>query len=248
VAFWIGVWALLALRVGNGFLLPDPKQTAQALWDMMKEPAFWGNTGISLLRILRGILWGVSLGTAIGILLHLSRVLEALLSPLLTVMKATPIASVIILLLLWTDRDSLPVIITVLIVLPTVTANVRTGLSSVSVELREVASVYGFSVPKRLGRLYVPSVMPYFLAACRSSLGMAWKAGIAAEVLCTPRHAIGTELYYAKTYMNTEQMFAWTVVVILLSLFVEKLLVWLLAKLGERIGCGEKEGKHVTIG
>ena len=183
VAFWIGVWALLALRVGNDFLLPDPGRTLEALWQLMQEKEFWISAAVSLLRILRGILWGASLGILLGVMMHASGTLRALFSPLLAVIKSTPIASVIILLLLWMKRDDLPVLITVLIVLPTVSANISQGLGSTDRDLKAVAKLYGFSLTKKLTKLYLPTVMPYFFAACRSALGMAWKAGIAAEVL-----------------------------------------------------------------
>ena len=87
----------------------------------------------------------------------------------------------------------------------------------------------------RIFRLYIPSLAPYFLAACKSSLGMAWKAGIAAEVLAVPKNAIGTELYYAKTYLETPTMFAWTLVIILLSIIFEKLFVWFIEWLGVKL-------------
>ena len=72
--------------------------------------------------------------------------------------------------------------------------------------------------------MYLPHCLPYFSAGALTSLGLAWKAGIAAEVLCTPNHSIGKQVYDAKVYMETAEVFAWTLVVILLSLALEKLL------------------------
>jgi NitT/TauT family transport system permease protein len=95
--------------------------------------------------------------------------------------------------------------------------------------------VYGFSKWKKLTSLYIPTVAPYFLAACKSTLGLAWKAGISAEILCTPKRAIGTELYLAKTYLETADLFAWTLVIILLSIAIEKLFVFGISKLGSRL-------------
>ena len=242
VAFWIGVWALLASKVNDVFLLPSPSQTLKALLVLTGEKNFWLSAGVSLLRILRGILWGTAVGIALAILTASFRPLMTLASPLLAIIKATPIASVIILLLLWMKRDDLPVLVTALIVLPTVWANVNTGIKSVDRELWEVSRVYRFPPHQKLFRLYVPTVLPYFLAACRSSLGMAWKAGIAAEVLCTPKVSIGKELLDAKIYMQNEQMFAWTLVVILLSLLVEKGLMELLRRLTKRVLRSKKGG------
>ena len=143
------------------------------------------------------------------------------------------------------ERQILPVFITALIVIPIVWANVSEGIRDVDRGLLEVATVYRFTMWKRFTRLYVPSVLPYFMAACKSSLGLAWKAGIAAEILATPDHSIGKELYFSKTYLETPTLFAWTLVVILLSLLIEKLLVYALERLGQRLRMTPKGADHV---
>ncbi len=234
-AFWGAVWLLLAYRIGSDFLFPSPKAVLTQLVQLVQSRDFWLITGTSLLRIVLGILISLILGTALAYLTHISRILNALLTPALSAVKSTPVASFIILALLWLERSVLPLFITALIVVPIVWANVSEGIRAVNPDLKEVTRVYGFSLPKRLSRLYIPSVAPYFMAACRSSLGMAWKAGIAAEILATPDHSIGKELYYSKTYLETPTLFAWTVVVIILSLIIEKLFVWGLNRLGARL-------------
>jgi NitT/TauT family transport system permease protein len=137
--------------------------------------------------------------------------------------------------LLWISRDTLPVFITALIVVPIVWSNVSEGIRSVDKDLVQVAQVYNFTAKQKILRLYVPSIAPFFMAACKSSLGMAWKAGISAEVLSTPERAIGTELYFSKTYLETPSLFAWTAVIIILSILIEKLFVLGLEKLGMRM-------------
>jgi NitT/TauT family transport system permease protein len=119
--------------------------------------------------------------------------------------------------------------------LPIIWTNISSGIRSTSKELLEVARVYRFSPVIKITKLYIPTVLPYFLAACRSALGMAWKAGVAAEVLCTPTSAIGTELYFAKTYMDTETLFAWTLITIILSLIIEKSIVYFISKFSSNI-------------
>ena len=113
------------------------------------------------------------------------------------------------------------------------------GIRSVNKELIDVAKIYDFSPPKKLLRIYIPSVLPYFLAACRSSLGMAWKAGIAAEVIAPTDKAIGTEIYFAKAYFETPDLFAWTLTVIILSILIEKLLILGLSRLSKKLRISE---------
>ena len=225
ILFWISVWALISYNVNNEFLLPSPSDTVKALGELIVTGEFWLTAAISLERILFGIIIAALLGTVLGIITANLELLDSLFSPLLTLVKATPIASFIVLALLWADKNALPVFITVLIVLPIVHSNVASGIRSVDQKLIEVAMIYKFSLIKRIVKIHIPTVLPYFLAALRASLGMAWKAGIAAEVLCTPKNAIGTQIYFSKTYLETPLLFAWTLVVIVLSVIIEKLLM-----------------------
>ena len=242
--FWGLIWIIVARRVGNDFLLPSPSDVGKELWHLLFEKSFWLTTLTSLLRVLWGITISWILGTLLAYLTCTSRLLDTLLSPAISAVKSTPVASFIILALLWMERMTLPVFITVLIVIPIVWANVSEGIREIDGGLREVTVVYRFSVWQRFSRLYVPSVLPYFMAACKSSLGLAWKAGIAAEILATPDHSIGKELYFSKTYLETPTLFAWTLVVILLSLFIEKLLVYALEQLSLRLHMTPKGANH----
>lgn len=244
--FWFAIWALISFRINSQLLFPAPKSVIQALGKLAKTAEFWTTTVYSLLRVVLGILASLFIGSGLAVLTEKSKIFKALFSPVLGVVKATPVASFIILALLWLDRNTLPLYITALIVIPIVWSNVSEGIRAVDAELVDVAKIYKFSVFKRITKLYVPSVAPFFMAACKSSLGMAWKAGISAEVLSTPKYAIGTELYFSKTYLETPTLFAWTAVIIILSVIIEKLFVLGLSVLGKKmhfIPKGDSNGK-----
>jgi NitT/TauT family transport system permease protein len=196
---------------------------------------------------LIGIAVSLIVGSFLAIITESSKLLDALFSPLLTVIKSTPIASFIILTLLWIEKNSIPVFIISLIVVPIVWSNISAGIRSVDKNLFEVSRIYSFSIPKRILKLYIPSIFPYFLAACKASLGMAWKAGISAEILSTPKDTIGTELYFSKTYLETPSLFAWTVVVIILSIIIEKIFVYGLEALGKRLRLLKKGDENAKI-
>ncbi len=115
-------------------------------------------------------------------------------------------------------------------VMPVVWANVRQGIDSASGQLLEMARVYRFGRAKTLKLIYAPAGYPYFRAACVTSLGLAWKSGIAAEVLCQPRFALGSGLYFSKLHLETAQLFAWTAVIIILSMLLERLLTRLVKR------------------
>lgn len=230
--FWIAVWWLLAARIGSALLLPTPPATLGRLLTLCGTAELWRTVGVTLLRILCGAVAGVLLGTLLAVLTCRFALLRMLFAPLLTVIKSTPVASFIILLIIWLGRDMLPAVIVVLMVLPVVWANVSAGIDGTDRQLLELAVVYRFPRMRTLRRIYIPAVLPHFLAACRSTLGLAWKAGVAAEVLTMPAVSIGRKLADAKSYSETLDLFAWTVVVIICSLLIEKLLLSVLSRIG----------------
>lgn len=242
LAFWLAVWALLASAVEQPLLLPGPLLVLRRLLVLLGTPQFWRTVAATLVRILCGIIAGTLLGTLLAVLTCRSRLAHALLRPLLTVIKSTPVASFIVLVIIWVGRDVLPSVIVVLMVLPVVWANVAAGIAGTDRQLLELAQVFRFSAGRRLRRIYLPSVLPHFLAALRSALGLAWKAGVAAEVLTVPGVSIGKMLIEAKLYLEIPDLFAWTLVVILCSLAIEKLLVAAVGRLGTGV---PKEGGAV---
>lgn len=242
--FWFAVWAVISFRVNSEFLLSSPVSVFKALCELVVTSEFWEIASLSLFRVVGGIVVSLIIGSILAILTECSSWIRTLLSPALGVIKATPVASFIILALLWIDRNTLPLFIISLIVVPIVWSNVSSGIRAVDKDLVDVTKVYRFTPMQKLSRLYVPSVAPYFMAACRSSLGIAWKAGISAEVLSTPQKAIGTELYFTKTYLETPSLFAWTMVIIVLSIIIEKLFVFGLEILGAKMHLIPKGEQH----
>lgn len=233
-AFWLLLWALLAARVGQELLLPSPPQVLQTLLRLAGGADFWLTVSASILRVLGGLLAGCVLGLLLAFLTAASPIAHALISPLMTLVKSTPVASFIILALVWLGRGTVPLLITGLIVLPVVWANVSAGIAAQDIKLRELAQVYRLSRARVFRCLTVPTVLPHFRAALRSALGLGWKAGIAAEVLTVPPYSIGRRIYESKLYLETTELFAWTLTVILLSLLIERLLLRLLAGHGRR--------------
>ena len=233
--FWIGLWAIVSYRINNTFILPSPIEVIKAIFKLLQDPEFLMITAQSLTRIFLGVLIAIIVGILIAVITVRFSFINMLITPFMSTVKATPVASFIFIAIIFLNRNVLPVFITILLVLPIIWTNISSGIRSTSKELLEVARVYRFSPVIKITKLYIPTVLPYFLAACRSALGMAWKAGVAAEVLCTPTSAIGTELYFAKTYMDTETLFAWTLITIILSLIIEKSIVYFISKFSSNI-------------
>ena len=237
--FWLTVWALAAAAVRQELLLPSPSQVLRCLVRLAGGAEFWQTVFRSILRVLSGILAATVLGVLLAALTERSRVCKLLFAPLMTLVKSTPVASFIILALIWLGRDILPVVITGLMVLPVVWANVSAGIAGQDIQLLEMAAVYRLSRWSILRNITVPSVLPYFRSALSSALGLGWRAGIAAEVLTVPQLSIGKRIYESKLYLETTELFAWTLTVILLSLLIERVLLRLV-----RTDFRKGAGKH----
>lgn len=236
--FWLCVWQLAAWAVGRDLLLPGPWTVARTLAGLVVTGQFWLSTGLTLLRIFAGALAGAVLGTALAVLTCASRWCDRLLSPLVKVVRATPVVSFILLVLLWVSTGRVSAVISALMVLPVLWGNVAKGIRQTDPQLLELAGAYRFGRGKTARLVYVPSAAPYFAAGVETGLGLAWKAGVAAEALCRPKLAIGTQIYFSRTYFETPDLFAWTVVVILLSFLMEGALVRALRKAVKSHGAG----------
>ncbi|MBR0385020.1 MAG: ABC transporter permease subunit [Erysipelotrichaceae bacterium] len=222
--FWILLWQLAAVKVGKELILPGPLAVFEHLLALIVTASFWQNVLATLLRIITGYAIGVIMAVILAVATCSSRLLDTLLSPVIRIVRTTPVASFIILALLWMGKTMVPALITVLMVIPVVWENICAQYAAADRSLLEMARAYRFSNWKIFRYIYVPSAMPGFLSGCVTSMGLAWKSGIAAEVLAQPSKAIGSNLYYSKLYLETADLFAWTMVVVVLSLCIEKVI------------------------
>ena len=234
VAVWLLLWQLASMAVGLPLLLPSPLAVLLRLGQLCTGADFWLTVASSLLRILLGFLLGVLFGTALAGLCWRFRLIDALARPLLGVLKSTPVASFIILALVWVKTTWLATVISFIMVLPLIYANVREGIDSADRQLLEMAQVFRLSRRKTFRYCYLPAILPFFLSAVSSALGFAGKSGLAAEGLGRPARAIGSQIYDSKIYLETPDLFAWTLVVILLSVLLERLAVRFVRWAGKR--------------
>ena len=221
IVIWVMIWHIASVSIEQSLLLPSPVDVLNRMLSLLRSESFWQTSAMSLWRILFGFIWGVLFGVILSVLSHIIYPLRIFFSPLISVLRATPVASFIILVWSFTGSERLPLFISAIMVLPIIYTNVLSSLDGVRGELKEVAKVYDLSFKDKLKVLYLPEAMPYFTAALTASIGLAWKAGIAAEVLAYTANSIGRELYRAKATLEITDLFAWTVWIILLSITLE---------------------------
>lgn len=220
--FWILVWHLVASEVKMSLILPKPGEVLLRLWELGQTKEFYETLFSSLLRISEGYLAGIAAGIAMGYLAYRFSFFDVLIRPLMSTVRATPVASFILMVWLWMERDGVPAFISFLMVLPIVWQNTILGFQKRDPRLGEMARVFCFGKWKTFLRVDLPQVLPFLFSSAKTGLGLAWKAGVAAEVLALPRVAIGRMIYNAKMYLETVDLYAWTLAIILLSMALER--------------------------
>ena len=223
-ALWVAVWAIWALRLNKPLLLPTPWAVLSALGEMAGTGAFWRSALVSLGRFCLGFLLGAALGSGLGVATALSRWCDTLLSPALRGVRTVPVVSFILLLYFSLPTAWIPVAVAALMALPVVWRACRQGMDQTDPALLEAADNYRLGLGRKLRLIYIPSALPALAGGWETALGLAWKSGVAAEVLCQPKWALGTGLQSAKTYLDAPGLFAWTVAIVALSLATEGLL------------------------
>ena len=240
-AFWLAVWQCAAMAVGQEVFLVSPVQALRTLLQLLPQAEFWQRVGFSSGRILLGFGLGVVCSAALAVAAEICPAAEILIAPVLQLVKATPVASFIILALVWVRGSSLSVLISFLMVLPVLYGAVRTGIRAADPQLLEMAKVFRLPLGRRLRAVWLPAVLPAFRQGCSVALGICWKSGVAAEVIGLPNGSIGDALYRAKITLSTGELFAWTFVIILLSAAFEKLFLRALDAVSRALIGGEED-------
>ena len=231
VICWLVIWQILAVVVDNSILVVGPWEAAGALWHSLGNTDFWHIVGLSLLRIGSGFLGAFVAGVLLGSLSFRIPVLEEILAPVTAVCKTVPVASFVVLLLIWAGSEYVAVVICFLVTFPNIYFSVMAGLRSAPKDLLEMAWVFRTGRFKKICQIYRPAVEPYLENSLKVTLGMSWKSGVAAEVIGIPAFSLGERLYTAKIYLDTASLFAWTFVIILLSFLFEKVFLFLFHKI-----------------
>lgn len=219
----LAVWQFAAMAVGEELILVTPIKVFLRLFTIWGKEGFLSAVFLSFARITLGFLFALLAGTVLAVLAGNSKLAEILLSPYMITVKTVPVASFIVLAYVWFSASSLSAFISFLIVLPTVYTGMLTALRSTPKELKEMAELFAVSFPRKLLTVYLPHMRPYVLSSCALAAGLAWKSGVAAEIITMPSDSLGNFIYYAKLWLETVDLYTYTVVIVLLSIAFEKL-------------------------
>ena len=249
VLFWLAVWQIAAMALAAVYphgelLLASPVDVLLRLGQLAITAAFWRTVGWSAIRIFGGFLLATVLAVALAALAAWKQWLRGLMAPLVAAVKTVPVASFIILALVWLNSRSLSLFISALMMFPPVYLNVLEGICRTDRQLLEMARVFRMPFSRRVRCIFLPALAPYLRSACHVALGLCWKAGVAAEVIAVTERSVGGMLYDAKVYLEIPDLFSWTVLIVAVSLGFEKLFLGLLDRVTDRLI--EWEGRQWT--
>ena len=236
VLFWLILWEIADRVIDNRIILVGPTHILMALAEQVQQSDFWITCGASFLRIAVGFVLSFLGGFILALVCYKHKIIRDFLEPIMIMLKTVPMISFVIMLLIWVGNQALTIYLSFLIVLPIIYTNTLQGLESVDIQLLEMAQVFHLAPWKKFMFIYRPAFMPFVLSASKLALGMSWKSGIMAEVIGTPKPSIGREMYAAKTYLQTSNLFAWTIVVVILSVLFEWVFMFVLRKLSAPMG------------
>lgn len=223
VAFALGLWQLAAATVDLPILLVSPVEVLVRMTTIWQTENFAGSIWFSFYHIAGGFMLALLLGVLLAALSARFPWIETMLWPFMITVKTVPVASFVVICLIWLSAQNLSVFISFLIVLPVVYGNVLEGIKSEDRAMLEVGRVFRMPFLRRVLYIHMPQLKPFIMSACSSALGMAWKAGVAAEIIGTPSGSIGKQLYYAKIYLDTDDLMCWTLIIVIISVAFEKL-------------------------
>ena len=234
VFFWLLVWEFAAKIVDLEFVLPTVGSTAKALVNALTTKDLYFSVLTSLLRII----FGFVIGFILAILLFLPcirfPIFKELFAPIITVSKSTPVAAIIIIIWIMVGGSKVPIAVSAIMTMPIIWQNLINGYLAIDSQLEEVCNVYRFGFFKKLKLLILPTILKFLLPSLITASGLAWKAGIAAEIICITRNSLGKEIYNAKSMLDGPKMFAYTLIVILLSWLIEKIISVMLERISEK--------------
>ncbi len=228
IALFVLLWHIAASIIDFSYLLPQPMKVFGAFFGLLTEGVFWRALATSVLYIYAGAVIGMLIGLVIGVLTVLLPPLDTMLSPVFSIIRATPVACFIVLAWILIEATIgakyLPLVISAMMVAPVMMTGTQGGIRSTPRPLLEAASIYRLSWWQTVRTCYLPATLPHIFTAVLNCIGLAWKAGIAAEIIILIKGTIGYEIYQERNHtLNSARLYAWTLAVILISLAFEYL-------------------------
>lgn len=228
IAFALLLWQAIALLLNNTLLLAGPLEVLNRLFELLQTEEYWISLANSMSNILLGLFMAIATGLMLAAISSKLKFVDIMLWPIVACIKATPLASFVIICLVWVGNTKLSIITVFLIVFPIVYSNMLTAYKSIDKKLDQMLMIFEVPFSRRMRLLYIPQSIKTFISTLEVAIGMAFKSGVAAELIAVPRNTIGDLLREAKVFLLTADMFAWTFSIIVISVCVERFIVFVI--------------------
>ena len=235
IGLWIIIWHLLSLTLHSDILLPSPASVVASFIQIGRTNEFWLAIGHSVFKICLGFLGGVVSAIVFGGISCRCNWMREFLAPMISTIKSIPVASFIILALVWISSTQLSIFISFLVTFPILYIAVLEGYDQVDKELLEMTNVFRVDGWMKIRYVYVSEMLPFLTAGAKTAVGMCWKAGISGEIIGLPKNSIGEQLYLSKVYLNISELFVWTFVIVFVCFLCEKVFFFIVAQMEKRI-------------
>jgi len=223
IIFLFLLWIILAAIINADLILPYPKDVFLSLIQLVQKPSFWKAFCFSFLRVISAFIISVILGTALGWLRSISSFLYDFFELPLAIIRCVPVIAIILVALFWFKSDFVPVFVAVLMALPVISTSVTKGFSYENEKLLFMAQTFCFSKKQIFKYIKLPAVLPHFYSGCQSAFGLCWKVVAAGEVISLPKYGFGTIMNKAQVHLETAEVMAVTVLLIIISYSLEKI-------------------------
>lgn len=224
ILFWLILWQISANLINDNILLPGPNLVIKSFFILITSQDTWVRLGLSLMKILVGFIFAVIFAIIFSYFSFKCKWLDELMILPMNFMKSVPVTSFVVILLIWTDSEILSIFISFILALPIIYQNLRTGFQNLDKKMMEMADIYHISEKNRICTIYYFQMKPQFTSSILTVSGMMIKAGIAAEIIGLPPKSIGESIFQAKLYLQMDLVFAWTILIVLTSVILEKFL------------------------
>jgi ABC-type nitrate/sulfonate/bicarbonate transport system, permease component len=219
--FFIGLWQVIAIITNNDIYIPKLQQVSEALKDIYMEQNFWKAIFSSFYRTIISYVLALAFSMILGILGAVYPFFRYLMQPLNSFAKTVPTMVLVVLLLVWFDKDITPFAVGFAIIFPVLYEGVRNSLMQIDKKLMDMTKIYEVSLIDKIKKIYIPVMKFYFMSIFVSTFSLTFKVVITGEVYGQPKFGIGSQIQLEKVNFNVSGIFAWIVIIVFISIVLE---------------------------
>lgn len=222
IGFWLALWAILYKAINSPVILPSPLAVLKACLKLLTDEFFWSITLHTSLRIIIGLVFGIIIAIILILFGYNFKIVRWIIDPLITFIKTTPVAALIVLFLIWMESDKIAVTLVMAVVVPNIYLTILEDLRTYDSKIMELIKVYKVNKLYKTKYIIIPQAIESTKKSWAFVFGFAWKSGISGEIISQAKNTLGNQIYLSKVYLETDSLFAYVFLIILITFILEK--------------------------